>query len=57
MNAHETEPLSMVDKVPGAIGDDDGVDLVALPVVDHAGHLPAVLRTEVHAAGPPETEC
>ncbi len=38
---------------PGTICDDDSIDLVALPVVDHARHLPAVLRAEVHPAGPP----
>ncbi len=38
---------------PGTICDDDSIDLVALPVVDHARHLPAVLRAEVHTAGPP----
>ena len=37
---------------PGPVSDDHCVHLVALPVVDHARHLPAVFPTEVHSSRP-----
>ena len=36
---------------PGAVSHHNRVDLVTLPVVDHAGHLASVVLAEVHAAG------
>ena len=38
--------------LPGSVCDDDRIDLVALPVVDHARHLVPVLGGEVHASRP-----
>ena len=42
--------------LPGSVCDDDRIDLVALPVVDHARHLTPVLWTEVHPAGSPSIQ-
>mmetsp|Transcript_43202 Transcript_43202/g.111983 ORF Transcript_43202/g.111983 Transcript_43202/m.111983 type:complete len:432 (-) Transcript_43202:694-1989(-) len=39
---------------PAAVGHHDGVHLLVRPVVDHGGHLAAVLGGEEHPAGPPE---
>ena len=36
----------------GAVSDHHSIHLVALPVVDHAGHLPSVVFTEIHSSGP-----
>ena len=35
----------------GAVSDHHGIHVVALPVVDHAGHLPSVVFTEIHSSG------
>ena len=34
----------------------DGVNVVALPVVDHGGHFALVVAGEEHSSRPPETE-
>ena len=38
---------------PGPVCHHHSVHLVTLPVVDHAGHLTAVVTTEEHSPGPP----
>merc|ERR1719245_1979725 len=38
-------------KNPGSISHNNCINLITLPVVNHAGHLPLVILAEVHASG------